>query len=147
MNPSLLSVKRYFVTELSLTANRSFEVNDKIDARFKDIKIEPKLLVSKGDPRAWQVTMRIVYRPGPGINVPYHFTIEIVGLFEVQAKVPEEKISWYVETNATAVLYSTAREILRSVMSSGPYQALLLPTGSFYEPQKGKASEPKGATS
>ena len=69
--------------------------------------------------------------------------MEIVGLFQVAADYPADKVPWMVETNATSVLYGTAREMLRSVMTTGPYPPLLLPTGSFYEPKNTAPAETK----
>ena len=95
--------------------------------------MEPILGPDEKDSRRWQVTLKVTYRPGPDVNTPYHFAIEIVGLFLVSNQVAEEKVKWWIETNATAVLYSALREIVRALTSRGPYPALLLPTGTFYE--------------
>ncbi|MEA1929019.1 MAG: protein-export chaperone SecB, partial [Candidatus Auribacterota bacterium] len=48
---------------------------------------------------------------------------------------PDENIESLVRINCPAVLYSTAREILRSVMAQGPFPALILPTGTFNKPK------------
>ena len=143
MNLSRLELQNYFVTSLSLTANRNFDGHKPRAACISDLLVEPFLQVDKKDARHWQVTLKITYRPGPDVNAPYHFAVEIVGLFHVAADYPPDKVSWMVETNATSVLYGTAREMLRSVMTTGPYPPLLLPTGSFYEPKKTTPAETK----
>ena len=140
MKLARVELQHYCVTALSLTANRSYDAQKSIDARLADLKVEPQLMADGKDSRHWQVTMKITYRPGPDANVPYHFSLEVVGKFQVAQAVKTEKAQWLVETNATAVLYSTAREFLRSVMANGPYKPMLLPTVSFYEPQPGRAA-------
>jgi preprotein translocase subunit SecB len=140
MKPSLLELQNYFVTALSITANRNYDGQRQKAPCSSDLKVEPFLQMEGKDIRHWQATLKITYRPGPDVNAPYHFSIEIVGLFQVVNQVAEDKAKWFVETNGTAVLYSTAREILRSVMSSGPYPPLLVPTGTFYEPEKSEVS-------
>lgn len=135
MKLSPLELQNYFVTALSLTANRNFDGQKSPAACISHLLVEPFLKADENDPRHWQVTLKVTYRPGPDVNAPYHFSVEIVGLFNVSAEYGADKIQWLVETNATSVLFGTVREILRSVMTTGPYPPLLLPTGSFYEPR------------
>jgi preprotein translocase subunit SecB len=133
MNPSQLDLRDYFVTSLSLTANRSYDRQKSVRPCVADLQVEPILAQDEKESRRWQLTLKITYRPGPDVNTPYHFAIEIVGLFQVSSEVAEEKVKCWIETNATAVLYSASREIVRAVTSRGPYPALLIPTGTFYE--------------
>jgi preprotein translocase subunit SecB len=135
MKLSRLELQNYFVTALSLTANQNLDSQKERAACGSHLQVEPTLRADERDNRHWQVTLKATYRPGPDVNATYHFAIEIVGLFQVAQEVAEEKIQWLVETNATSVLYSTAREILRSAMAAGPYPPLLLPAASFYEPK------------
>lgn len=136
MNPSRLELQNYFVTTLSLTANQNFDGRKETATCASHLQVEASLRADENDARHWQVTLKVTYRPGPDVNAPYHFTVEIVGLFQVTTEVSADKVQWLVETNATSILYGTAREILRSAMSNGPYPPLLLPAGSFYEPRK-----------
>ena len=136
MNLSRLELQNYFVTALSLTANRNFDGHKPRAACFSDLLVEPFFKVDDKDARHWQVTLKITYRPGPDVNAPYHFAIEIVGLFQVAVDYSADKVQWVVETNATSVLFGTAREMLRSTMTTGPYPPMILPTGSFYEPKR-----------
>jgi preprotein translocase subunit SecB len=141
MNLSQLELQNYFVTTLSLTANRNFDGQKPRAACISHLLVEPFLQADEKDTRHWQVTVKITYRPGPDVNAPYHFAVEIVGLFCVAAEYPADKVQWLVEINGPSVLYGTAREMLRSLMTTGPYPPLLLPTGSFYEPKKAVLAE------
>jgi len=135
MKPAVLQLKRYFVTELNVAANPEHDPGKTIDLSDSDLIISPSYAPDKSDPRQWQVTLRIHQPAAPTANAPYAFTVEIVGSFSVAKGYPREKIEWMVRTNAASVLYSTAREILRSAMSQGPFCPLLIPTVSFYTPE------------
>lgn len=134
MKSAALQLNCYFVTELNVTANRQHDPKSPITLSDENLVIKPDFMVQQGESRRWQVTLRIQQQGGPSTNPPYFFTVEMVGLFSVAANYPEDKVEWMVRTNASSVLYSTAREVLRSAMAQGPYCPLLLPTVSFYTP-------------
>jgi len=138
MKPAALQLSYYFVTELSVTANRQHDAGKPVTLTDENLVVKQDFLREKNGPRRWQVTLRIQQQGGPSTNPPYFFTIELVGFFSVAANYPEEKAESMVRTNATSVLYSTAREVLRGAMSQGPFCPLLLPTVSFYTPETKK---------
>jgi preprotein translocase subunit SecB len=140
MKNSPLQLKRYFVTELSLTANKEFDPKRETKLGRESIIVTPSLLPDTSDARQWQVTLRIQQQPGAGANPPYFCALEIVGFFRLQDDYPEENIEWMVQTNGTSVLFSAAREILRGATALGPYPPILLPTVSFYGPNPRKAA-------
>ena len=148
MKPSPLQLRRYFVSEINVSVNKDFDPEKEVRLEFEDLIVTPTSLSEKASKRLWEVSLRIQFQPGPEANVPYYFMVEIFSLFDVHKSVPDERIEPLVKTNCPAVLYSTAREILRSVMAQGPFPALILPTGTFYEPklrkkQLKKKSSPK----
>ena len=124
MKNSPLQLKRYFVTELGLTASKEFDPKKEIKLGIESMVVTPALLPDASIARQWQVTLRIQLQPDPNANAPYFFTLEIVGFFRVQDAYPKRNVEWIVQTNATSVLYSAAREILRSAMAQGPYPAV-----------------------
>jgi preprotein translocase subunit SecB len=138
MKASPLQLNSYFVTELNVTANRQHEPEKPVTLSDENLVVKPDFMVHKDDLRRWQVTLRIQQQGGPATNPPYFFTIELVGLFSVWKSYPDDKVEWMVRTNASSVLYSTAREVLRGAMSQGPFCPLLLPTVSFYTPETKK---------
>ncbi len=135
MKPSLLQLKRYFVSEINLSVNKDFNPGEDVKLDFEDLIVLPEFIRSKSNTRQWEVSLRVQFQPGPEANTPYYFMVEILSLFDLQKSVPDEKMEPLVRTNCPAVLYSMAREILRSVMAQGPFPALLLPTGAFYDPK------------
>ena len=138
MQTAPLQLSRYFVAELSVSANRQHDPKKPITLTADNLVVTPDFQALKDDPRQWQVTLRIQQQGGPVTNPPYFFTVELVGLFSVSASYPDDKVEWMVRTNASSVLYSTAREVLRGAMSQGPFCPLLLPTVSFYTPETKK---------
>jgi len=151
MKPSLLQLKRYFVSEINLSVNKDFNPEKDIKLDFEDLIVLPEFIRSKSNKRQWEVSLRVQFQPGPEANAPYYFMVDILSLFDLQKSVPDENIELLVRTNCPAVLYSMAREILRSVMAQGPFPALILPTGIFCDPklrkkQLKKISPPKAKT-
>jgi preprotein translocase subunit SecB len=135
MKTSPLQLNCYFVAELNVTANRQHDPKAPITLSAENLTVKPDFMAQKDDPQRWQVTLRIQQQGGSSTNSPYSFTIELVGMFSVAANYPEKQVEWLVRTNASSVLYSTAREVLRNAMAQGPFCPLLLPTLSFYTPE------------
>lgn len=142
MKPSPLQLKRYFVSDINVSSNKDFDLEKEVRLDFEDLIVTSASIKAKALKRLWEVSLRIQFQPGPQTNVPYYFMVELLSLFDVHKSVPDEKIETLVKTNCPAVLYSMAREILRSVMAQGPFPSLILPTGTFYEPKLRK-KQPK----
>ncbi len=135
MKTATLQLKYYFVTELHVTSNREHAPDKPVSLTSDDILVKPDFRPNPKNGRNWEVTLRIQQQSGPAANPPYYFTVELVGAFDVDDDYPENKAEWMVRTNATSVLYSTAREVLRNAMAQGPFCPLLLSTVSFYTPE------------
>jgi len=134
-NSSQLQLDNYFLTEISVKANRLHDPTKEVNLRMSDIDITPVFLPHKDDNRKCQVTLRVQQELGTESNTPYYFTVEMVGFFTVQKTYPDKTVEWLVRTNGPSVLYSMVREILRSATAQGPFCPLMLPTVSFYTPE------------
>ena len=134
MNPNIsqLLVKRYFVTDLLVKANKSFDESAPMNLTFEALQIESNVFAPQDKNGDWEVSLRLFYQGSEKVNSPYLFRVEVVGFFNVADSYPKQNAEWLVRTNAPTVLYSTARETLRAAMASGPFKALLLPAVSFY---------------
>ena len=148
MRPSNLQLNCYFVTDINVTANQTFDGSKEIGLRLSDVMAEPECTESDEDAREWQVRLRVSHLQDEKSNSPYFFTIELVGFFKILDRVPDERVERFISVNGASVLFSTAREVLRSVMANGPYDPVLLPTVCFLDsmPEAGKAAEQDGAT-
>lgn len=136
MKSSALQLRRYIVTELSVSANRGFDPDKKVRLGLRDVVAQPECRGDEKKPREWQIVLKLKHSQSAESNSPYFFMIETVGFFTVKESVPAERVAEFVQVNGASVLYSTAREVLRSVMAMGPYLPILLPTVCFYEPKR-----------
>jgi preprotein translocase subunit SecB len=136
--PSQLECKAYFVTSLSLHASIHYKAELPIALVWEDLCVDSD--IAKPDEKApvWQVTLKVAQNFMQGKNVPYDFSIEIVGLFDIakiegiEIKDPEK----FVRVNGSSLLFGVAREIIRSNTAAGPYASVLLPTVNFCSYQK-----------
>lgn len=135
MTPSNLQLKSYFLTELNVSANRSFENDGDVILNISDVVSEPSILPTDEE-NTWQITLQLRLLEASAVNAPYFFRIELVGIFKVSENISEEKRTFFAEVNGSSILYSTAREILRSTTANGPYPAITLPTLSFFDPER-----------
>ena len=71
-------------------------------------------------------------------NIPYSFFIALSGLFSFPQKNPTPKDDQlrFVRINGPSILYGFVREIVNSFYDKGPYPSPVLPTISFYFPEK-----------
>lgn len=143
MKPSALQLKHYILTELSLSANRSFDPGKKVQLALRDIVAAPECRMARKEGRECQIVLRIKHSQSAESNSPYFFMIEMIGFFAVSQSVPDDRVAEFAEVNGSSVLYSTAREVLRAAMALGPYLPILLPAVCFFDP-KPKRVEKKG---
>lgn len=129
---SKLLLDNYFVSALSIKANTAFDVNQSMNLTINDLIIDSNAIKIADDVRHWQVVLTVSYALKKGVNSPYAFKAEVVGFFSVASNYSEDRAEWLVKTNASSVLYSVARETLRSAMASGPWKPIILPAVSFY---------------
>ena len=86
---------------------------------------------SRDDSSRWKFEISIQSNNSQENNYPYEFNISLVGFFKVFFNDPLGKDAELIRTNAISLLFSTAREMLASVSSSGPFPGVLLPSVSF----------------
>jgi preprotein translocase subunit SecB len=138
MKASPLNLRDYYVTELSVTTNKNFDLQKPVSMKFEDLVVERHLIqhndAKNGSP--WQLTLRVHHTSAPERNAPYQFTLELVGFFDVNAKVPAEKVETILKVNGASMLYGAARQVIRSATAQGPYLPVLLPSVSFYAPKE-----------
>lgn len=151
MKPSPLHLTDYFLTELHFSANSKFDANQEVVLNFDDFQVGVQTSAKAENKREWQVIVRLQHQPAAEANVPYRITAEMIGLFVVVNSFPEERIEWLVTTNGASILYGMLREVIRETTARGPYAAILIPSASFYDPDKSvpaaqtpKSPEPPG---
>ena len=141
MKPSPIHVTEYFVTEASFSANRKFDPKQDVMLQSDDFQLGVEAQASPDNKRRWQIVMRLQHQPPAEANVPYRFTVEVVGFFVVLERYPEERVDRLVRTNGSSMLYGILREMVRDLTARGPYAQVMLPTTNFYEPEPAEAAE------
>ena len=131
---SPLQLMRYFVTECHVTASKQFKPEERMIVDGDLLEVEPACKAVKNS-RHWEVRLRIKFQPGPEVNTPYFFTLEVVGFFQVLPNFPEEKVKPLVQTNGPSVLYGIAREVVREMTGRGPFPQMFLPSVAFAPPK------------
>ena len=129
---SKLLLDNYFLSEIFVRANESFDAKQLMNLSPNDITVESVAVKVADDVRHWQVTLKVFYQSKNSVNAPYSFRAEAVGFFSVVESCPEDRAEWLVKTNASSVLYSVVREALRNAMATGPWKPIILPAVSFY---------------
>lgn len=134
---SPLELHSYFVTEVSCTANPKYDPAKPPQLELEDLQVETRACPPKtngnDEQDMWRLLLTLRQNVSPEKNAPYNFFILMQGWFSVQAGafVPEQTPQ-LVETTGSSILYGVAREMLRSIMATGPYLPLILPSVSFH---------------
>jgi preprotein translocase subunit SecB len=143
MKPAPIQLTEYFLTELHLSANPKFDLKQEALLCFKDFQVAMEAAHKPEDKRDWQLTLKLQLQPPAEANVPYRISAEMIASFTVHPKYPEDRVERLVKTNGPSMLLGAMREIIRDATSSGPYPAVMIPSASFYEPEKKNESPPK----
>jgi preprotein translocase subunit SecB len=130
MTSAPLQLSRYFMTECHVTASRQFKSSERVTLNADQLEVE-SACDSVENGQHWEVKLRVIFQPGPEVNTPYFFTLELVGFFSVVEGYPEERTERLVRTNGPSMLYGVAREVIRQMTGRGPHTQILLPSVSF----------------
>jgi preprotein translocase subunit SecB len=130
---SPLHLKNYFVTNLSIQANPVTEGSkiDLLDGVNTSTTVETAQHIE--NKRDWKAAVQIKCSPKDKNICAYLITVELVGFFEVDKELPEDKIADVVAANAPAILYSAARELILLVTGRGPFPPFALPSVTFID--------------
>lgn len=142
MKPAPIQLTEYFLTELHLSANPKFDPKQEALLRFKDYHVTLAAAPNPEDNRDWRLTLKLQLQPPAEANVPYRLSAEIVASVIVHPKYAEDRIERLIKTNGPSMLFGAMREIIRDLTARGPYPAILIPSTSFYEPEKMNEASP-----
>jgi preprotein translocase subunit SecB len=124
----------YFVTSLSVVANQNYDPKAESGLSLESLEVIPRSRPDENDPRKWVVELSITQDVPEGKNIPYRFSIEMVGFVEVHPDWPAEKIDHAVGCNGPSMLFGAAREIIRAATGRGPFGPMLIPSATFFSP-------------
>jgi preprotein translocase subunit SecB len=130
MKLSPLQLENYFVIESHVTASRDYNASVPSDVQATQIVVDRDIKPTDVK-NQWEVSLRVQFTPGPGVNTPYFFTLELVGIFRVDDGYFPDRVDRLVNTNGPTILFGIAREVIRNLTGHGPHAPMLLPTASF----------------
>ncbi len=134
MRPSPLQLEGYLVTELSFKAQPDFEYdleNPFTTVAPADLKVAVALAEHQDDRLRRNCDLSVELADTSGSKFPYVFRTAFTGFFRISEKYPAHQVDLMFATNAPALLYSAARELLATVTGRGPYPSVTLPSVTF----------------
>lgn len=142
MYPSPLQLERHFFTKVKVDANPAGKVG-----AANVLNCEVELAIAEGDPKRFQVILRLKLLSPAGMEACYTGEIHAVGLFRVVDEWPEAERSKLVEVNGAALLYGAIRELLLVITTRGPWPPILLNSVTFIPPKPKPVAEGDGQPS
>ena len=133
MKPAPLLLERYFLTNLNIIVIPGFDPKQGHRYKFDNFQNTVNITTNKDFPGLWQVELSLKYLHGTKENIPYDFSLKLVGFFAVHPKWPKNQVETLVKINGPAILYSAAREIIAQVTGRGPWGPMLLPAVNFID--------------
>jgi preprotein translocase subunit SecB len=133
MKNSPLQLEHYFISDLHFAVNPMFDTSKVAEMKHELFFVEFTPTQDTSDPLKWQIALRLRHQADSSANAAYSFSLELIGFFAVDKEFPENSKDRLVKTNGPSILYGVAREIIRSLTSSGPHPGVLIPSVSFYE--------------
>lgn len=146
---SPIELERYFVTDQAVTVRAAYDSEQDIETRIEEYTVESKVRQLQGEaesPETWEVAVTIKHQPAAETNFPYDFRLTIVGIFQsTVADAKPEMIERLMKINGSSILYGMSREIIRANTERGPWNGIVIPTHSFYEPKVAPTETKEGA--
>lgn len=144
MQFSPLQLEGYFLKELAFSLNGEIEEKPTELKKSENLGVEVSVDVKQLDKakRRFRCELALDLKPEREDDSAYKFHLVLVGFFFVAENYPKDKVELLAKTNCPAVLYSTAREMLVTVVRRSPFAPVLIPSVTFLQ---GEAEQPKTA--
>lgn len=127
-------LQSYYVTDFSLGI-ASYPDNPDVEVCVEHLKCGVNVFHNEDNPDMWMVTLELGLKEVPS-DFPYLWSLSLNGLFKAVIMPKKEghyeEIAPMIHNTGASILFSTAREYLRSATSACVCGSILLPTVSFY---------------
>jgi preprotein translocase subunit SecB len=133
MKLSPLQMERCYFRGVSISSN---PIAKDEDLNRIDLDIEVSTIPDKQHPRQWLVFLDLKIKPQEGVIAPYSGEISVMGRFTVEDNWPENQMERLVYINGAGLLYCSSRELISTITAKGFFDALCLPSWSFFEMYK-----------
>jgi preprotein translocase subunit SecB len=147
MQFSPLQLEGYFLQEVSFVLNEEIIERPTELKKSENLGVEVSVSVECLDKRnrRWRCQLTLDLKPKDETESAYIFHLVLVGFFFISKNYPKENMELLAKTNCPAVLYSTAREMLVTVVRRSPFAPVLIPSVTFleFETKQTKSEEAK----
>jgi preprotein translocase subunit SecB len=146
MKISHLRLSRYWFRSVEVSENPAYDAKAEV-ANF-NMEVGTNVARKTDGSREWRVDLKL--KSGEPNNGPYHFLVELSGMFHIGDDYPNDRLESLIQANGPAVLFGAAREMIMFISSRGQ-TPFVLPLVTFIDQIKGSdvnASEglaPSGA--
>jgi len=135
-----LLLERYFYPKISIQADPKYSPSG--TPLLAEIGVNTQFKKVSEAERKWAVTIRI-RTSAKEYPVPYKIDLSAVGYFRIAPNYPEAEMEKLIRIGGPTVLYSSARELILTISSRGPWGPVFIPSMSFLETPK-ETQQPKG---
>ena len=138
MQISPLQLEGYFLKEVSFKLNEAIDEKPSALKHSEDLGVGVSISVTELDKeeRRFRCELTLDLKPKRDKDSAYNFHLVLVGFFNVSKNYPEDSVELLAKTNCPAILYSTAREMLVTVVRRSPFIPVLIPSVTFLETDK-----------
>ena len=142
-----LQLADYWATTLHVDANPKYDTNGATELDIESIRVQHDVKrLDSNEPEEngakWLVNLAIEQKKTEGRNIPYSFKLVMQGVVLSRPDLRGEKLEKMVAANGPAMLFGSAREIIRAATGRGPYAAVIIPSTNFLgSPDKKAALE------
>lgn len=135
MKFSSLQLEGYFLKEVSFFLNEEITEKPTELKKSENLGVEVSVVTDclEENERRWRCELTLDLKPDKEASSAYTFHLVLVGFFFVAKDYPDDKVELLAKTNCPAVLYSTAREMLVTVVRRSPFAPVLIPSVTFLE--------------
>lgn len=115
-----------------MLANKDYDARKSTLHIPRDFAITSEYGVNHQNPKDVYLRMIVKQDVSADSNLPYSWSVEILGTFNVLVEGSDEDLARLVTVNGNSMLYGILREVIRSLTAQGPYKAEMLPSVSFF---------------
>jgi preprotein translocase subunit SecB len=135
MKPAPLQLIDYWATSLKMDACPGYNPGAETHLNFESIKVDHRVVpMEMEDDSAgmqWLVGLSIEQAPCEEANIPYTFAVTIQGIVLALPGVDKDRMERAVQANGPAMLFGSAREMIRAATGRGPHPAVIIPSTNF----------------
>jgi len=142
MNIAPLQLEAYALVDLVCRTNQEHRPDQPMDPHPEEFSVEDRVQPVPEESRLWVLALNVRLQSRPEANAPYSILLQLNGWVRALEGFDPPNLEHLVRTNGLAMLYGTAREIVRQTTAMGPFPPVLLPSVNFLPTAAPKTQPP-----